>query len=76
MDEKPIDPGHAAKALEEGVRAYPRFAAMKPFIERLKLFRGSTLVLKFGDDRRVQGDPDNFAFEKVVLKTYRALAGE
>ncbi len=73
MDEEAIDPALAAKALEEGARAFPRFAEMEPRIEVVKLFRGSTLQVKFGKDQRKQGDPDNFAYEKVVLKTYRAL---
>ena len=62
-------------AIAEGLKAYPKFAAMDPRIEEIKLFRGSTLMVKFGKDQRVEGDPDNFAFEQVVLKTYRALAG-
>jgi hypothetical protein len=70
-----VDAALAAKALEEGARAYPRFAAMKPRIELVKLFKGSTLTVKFEDDKRVPGDPDNHAYEKVVLKTYRALGG-
>ena len=64
-----------AKAIAEGLKAYPKFTAMEPRIEEVKLFRGSTLMVKFGKDTRVEGDPDNFAFEKVVLKTYRALQG-
>ena len=75
MDEERIDEALAARALEDGARAFPQFADMKPRIEVVKLFRGSTLQVKFGDDKRQQGDPDNFAYEKVVLKTYRALAG-
>lgn len=70
----PIDAALAEKALAEGLRVHPRFAAMKPFIEQVKLFRGTTLQVKFREDARVPGDPENFAFEKVVLKTYRALA--
>jgi len=66
---------HAKKAIEEGLKAFPKFSSMEPRIEEVKLFRGSTLMVKFGSDKRVEGDPDNFAFEKVVLKTYRALAG-
>ena len=66
----------ARRAIDEGLRAFPKFAAMAPRIEEVKLFRGSTLTVKFGADRRAEGDPDNFAFEKVVLKTYRALAGD
>lgn len=67
---------HAKRALEEGLKAYPKFAGMAPRIEEVKLFRGSTLQVKFGTDLRKDGDPDNFAFEKVVLKTYRALQGQ
>ncbi len=67
-----IDAARAQKAVEEGLRAFPKFAGMKPRIEEVVLFRGSTLMVKFDDDRRVEGDPDNFAFEKVVLKSYRA----
>lgn len=70
-----IDAAQAAKALAEGLRAFPKFEAMKPRIEEVKLFRGSTLMVKFDEDRRQEGDPDNFAFERVVLKTYRALTG-
>jgi hypothetical protein len=70
-----IDAAHAAQAIAEGFRAFPKFAAMKPRIDEVKLFRGSSLTVKFDEDKRVEGDPDNFAFEKVVLKTYRALAG-
>ncbi len=72
MDDEKIDPARAEKAVAEGLRAYPKFAAMKPFLENVKLFRGSQLVVKFGDDKREKGDPDNFAFEKVVVKSYRA----
>jgi hypothetical protein len=72
----PIDAAPAAKAIEEGTRAFPRFAEMKPYLARIALFRGHTLQVKFHEDRRAQGDPDNFAFEKIVVKTYRALAGE
>jgi len=69
------DSAHAARAIEEGLKAFPKFTSMEPRIEEVKLFRGSTLQVKFGKDARKDGDPDNFAFEKVVLKTYRALAG-
>ena len=68
-----IDGEKAKKAIDEGLRAFPKFAAMEPRIEEVKLFRGSSLLVKFGNDRRVEGDPDNFGFEKVVLKSYRAL---
>ena len=71
-----VDPALAGKALDEGARAYPRFAAMKPRIEKVKLFKGAALTVKFDDDKRVQGDPDNHAYEKVVLKAYRALGGD
>ncbi len=70
------DQAHAQRAIEEGLKAFPKFANMAPRIEEVKLFRGSTLQVKFGADQRKDGDPDNFAFEKVVLKTYRALAGQ
>jgi hypothetical protein len=70
-----IDPALATKAIEEGLKAFPKFASMEPRIEEVKLFRGSTLQVKFGADSRTEGDPDNFAFEKVVLKTFRSLAG-
>jgi hypothetical protein len=70
-----IDPVHSEKALAQGLAAFPKFAAMKPRIEEVKLFRGSSLTVKFDQDQRREGDPDNFAFEKVVLKTYRSLAG-
>jgi hypothetical protein len=76
MADRPIDPALAAKALEEGLRAFPKYAAMKPRLERIQLFKGSMLALKFEDDRREKGDPDAFAFEKLVVKTYRGLAGE
>jgi hypothetical protein len=69
-----IDPALAAKALEEGAKAFPQFASMKPRLEVVKLFRGSQIVVKYGEDRRTKGDPDNFAYEKVVVKAYRALA--
>jgi hypothetical protein len=71
-----VEAAHATKAIEEGLRAFPRFAAMKPRLERVQLFRGSTLMVRYDDDQRQQGDPDNFAFEKLVIKTYRALSGE
>lgn len=70
-----MDEAKMKQAVDEGLRAFPKFAAMAPRIEEVKLFRGSTLMVKFGKDERREGDPDNFAFEKVVLKTYRALAG-
>ncbi len=66
----------AKRAIEEGLKAFPKFAGMEPRIEEVKLFRGSTLQVKFGRDSRVDGDPDNFAFEKTVLKAYRALHGD
>jgi len=69
-----IDEAKAKQAIEEGCRQFPAFAAMEPRIEEVKLFRGSTLQVKFGKDARREGDPDNFAFEKAVLKAYRALA--
>ncbi len=72
-DEETIDPTKAAQALAEGAKAYPRFAGMNPYLELVKLFRGSQLVVKFKDDRREKGDPENFAYEKVVVKAYRAL---
>ncbi len=75
MTEKPIDPALVAKAIDEGVKAFPKFAAMKPRLERVQLFKGSMLAVKFEDDRRETGDPDNFQFEKLVVKTYRALEG-
>ena len=71
-----IDPALAAKALGEGLRAFPKFAAMEPFLERVQHFRGSAFAVKFRDDRRVKGDPENFTFEKAVVKAYKALAGE
>lgn len=49
---------------------------MKPYLERVPLFKGSMILVKFGDDRRVMGGPENFMFEKLVVKAYRALAGE
>ena len=58
------------------ISSQPRYNLLEPRIEEVKLFRGSTLMVKFGKDTRVEGDPDNFAFEKVVLKTYRALSGQ
>lgn len=76
MSERPVDPDLAAKALEEGLKAFPRFAAMGPRLERVALFKGSMLAVKFADDRREKGDPENFMFEKAVVKAYRALAGE
>ena len=78
MADQPIEinPDLAAKALEEGIMVYPKFAAMKPYLERVPLFKGSMILVKFGDDRRVKGDPENFMFEKLVVKAYRALAGE
>lgn len=76
MAETPIDSALAAKAIDEGLRAFPKFAAMKPRLERVQLFKGSMLALKFEDDRREKGDPDNFQFEKLVVKTYRTLTGE
>lgn len=76
MSDKPIDPAHAAKAIEEGLKAFPKFAAMGPRLERVQLFKGSMLALKYADDKREKGDPDNFMFEKAVVKGYRALAGE
>jgi len=72
----PVDPALAAKAIEEGVKAFPKFAAMGARLERVPLFKGSMLALKFADDKREKGDPDNFMFEKAVVKGYRALAGE
>jgi hypothetical protein len=72
---EPVDQQLAAKALAAGLAAYPRFAAMKPYVERVALFRGSMLKVEFLDDKRVEGDPDNFAFEKVVVKKYRELGG-
>jgi hypothetical protein len=76
MAEKPIDPALAAKALEEGTKAFAKFAAMEPYLERVQLFKGSMLAVKFKKDAREKGDPDNFQFEKLVVKAYRALAGE
>lgn len=76
MAENPIDPALAAKAIDEGLRAFPKFAAMKPGLERVQLFKGSMLRLTFEDDRREKGDPDGFQFEKLVVKAYRSLAGE
>ncbi len=70
-DEK-IDEGKASRAIAEGTKAYPKFANMSPYLEIVKLFRGSQIVVKFKDDRREKGDPDNFAFEKIVVKAYRA----
>lgn len=70
-DEDTIDPERAARAVAAGLAAYPKFQGMSPYLENVKLFRGSQLVVKFKDDRREKGDPDNFAFEKVVVKTYR-----
>jgi hypothetical protein len=74
--DKPIDPALAAKAIAEGLAAFPKFAGMKPRLERIQLFKGSMLALKFDDDRREKGDPENFQLEKLVVKSYRALAGE
>ena len=71
-DSEKVDASRAAAAIAEGLRAYPKFAGMKPYLEYVKLFRGGQLVVKFAEDRREIGDPDNFAFEKVVVKTYRA----
>jgi hypothetical protein len=76
MADKPIDPALAAQALEEGFKAFPKFAAMKPRLERVQLFKGSMLAVKFEDDRRLKDDPENFQFEKTVVKTYRSLAGD
>jgi len=70
-----IDAPKAAQAIAEAVKAFPAFASMEPRIEEVKLFRGSTLQVKYGKDSRRDGDPDNFAFEKAVLKAYRALVG-
>lgn len=76
MSDRPVDPALAAKAIEEGVKAFPKYAEMGPRLERVPLFKGSMLAVRFADDRREKGDPDNFMFEKAVVKAYRALAGE
>ena len=76
MPDKPIDPALATRAIEEGTRAFPKFLPMQPFLERVQLFKGSMLAVKFKDDKREKGDPDNFQFEKLIVKAYRALAGD
>lgn len=76
MAETTVNRELAEKAIAEGTKAFPKYATMKPALERVALFKGSMLTVKFGDDKRVKGDPENFEFEKLVVKTYRALAGE
>jgi hypothetical protein len=74
-DSDAIDPSLAERALAEATTTYPKFASMKPYLEMVKLFRGSQIVVKFKDDKREKGDPDNFSFEKAVVRAYRALLG-
>jgi hypothetical protein len=69
-----INPELAQKALEEGLRKYPRFEAYGPKLVERKLFQGSAYMLEYAGPPPAN-DPDAWEFQNAVVKTYKRLAG-
>lgn len=69
----------AAKSAVAAAVATPDFAdyaAFQPVLERVALFRGSALMVKFRSGKPAEGGQRPFLFQKAVLTEYRRLTGE
>lgn len=75
----PVKPEAAAQAVAAALAApdYADYAAFEPVLERVALFKGAALLVKY----RKGGGPKEggqrpFLFQKAVVAEYRRLTGE
>jgi hypothetical protein len=75
---KPIDADAAAKALAAALAdtKFAPYAALEPYLERVPLFKGSMLLVKFKNGKPTEGGERPFYFQKAVVSEYRRLTGE
>jgi hypothetical protein len=77
-DPAPVVPAAAAAAVAAALASpeFASYAAHEPYLERVALFKGSALLVKFKKGQPKEGGERPFLFQKAVLAEYRRITGE